>query len=81
MERKAKGKDPSSSANSRQVIVSHWDWEVIVDFKKKTLRCTATLQLRTLCEGVENLVRVVVFPQSGINVFPCKIQLLLVRRN
>ena len=53
-----KRKDPSSSANSRQVVVKHWDWEVEVDFQKKTLRCAATLQIRTLCEGVRNLVRV-----------------------
>ena len=49
-------KDPSSSANSEQVVVSHWDWDVVVDFKKKTLRCTATLEISTLCEGVGSLV-------------------------
>lgn len=52
-----KRKDPSSSANSGEVVVSHWDWEVAVDFEKKTLRCTATLHIRTLCEGVGKLVR------------------------
>lgn len=49
-------KDPSSSANSEQVVVSHWDWDVVVDFKEKTLRCTATLEIRTLCEDVGSLV-------------------------
>ena len=52
----SKRKDPSSSANSEQVVVSHWDWDVVVDFKKKTLRCTATLEISTLCEGVGSLV-------------------------
>lgn len=51
-----KRKDPSSSANSGQVVVSHWDWEVVVDFQKRTLRCTAFLRIRTLCDGVGNLV-------------------------
>ena len=52
-----KRKDPSSSANSGEVVVSHWDWEVAVDFEKKALRCTATLHIRALREGVGKLVR------------------------
>ena len=48
--------DTCSSANSGQVVVKHWEWDVDVDFDQKTLRCTTTLQIRTLCEGVGNLV-------------------------
>ena len=49
-------KDTCSSANSWEVVVSHWDWEVVVDFSSKTLTCTATLDIRTLTEGVGSLV-------------------------
>ena len=36
--------------------MKHWDWEVEVDFKSKRLRCTATLHVNTLTEGVANVV-------------------------
>ena len=49
-------KDTCSSANSWGVVVSHWDWEVAVDFPSKTLTCTATLDIRTLTDGVGSLV-------------------------
>jgi leukotriene-A4 hydrolase len=49
-------KDSCSSANSGEVVVRHLDWEVAVDFASKTLRCTATLEIRTLRDGVRSLV-------------------------
>ena len=48
--------DSCSSCNSEEAVVKHWDWEVEVDFKSKRLRCTATLCINTLTEGVGNLV-------------------------
>jgi len=48
--------DSCSSCNSEEAVVKNWDWEVDVDFKSKRLRCTATLSITTLTEGVGNLV-------------------------
>ena len=50
--------DPSSSSNPGEVVVKHWDWDVLVDFPGKTLRCSVTLQIITLTDGVSNLVGV-----------------------
>lgn len=58
-------RDTCSSANSREVVVHHWNWEVAVDFSSKTLSCTITLDVKTLSDGVTRLV----YTYSGRNLY------------
>ena len=49
--------DPSSSSNLNEVAVEKWHWKAAPDFTTKTLHCSIFLEIRTLSQGVQNLVR------------------------